>query len=103
MNDHHRWMIRQSVEHIVLLDEQMEAAEERIMDAPEPFRRQLDLRCTIPGMKDLNAATILAEIGPDMSVFATAAKLCHWAGICPGNNITGGKRKSSISFHGNIY
>lgn len=95
MNDHHRWLIRQSVEHIVLLDRQMEAAEERILDQLEPYRRQFDLLCTIPGVKDLNAAGILAEIGPDMSVFPEADNLCSWSGICPGNNRSAGKSRSS--------
>jgi transposase len=95
MNDHHRWLIQQSIEHIVLLDRQLEELEDRIMHQIEPYRRQFDLLRTLPGVKDMSAAAILAEIGPDMSVFPSADQLCSWAGICPGNNRSAGKSKSS--------
>ena len=94
MNDHHRWLIQQSIDHIVLLDRQLEQLEDRIMMKVEPYRQQFDLLCTIPGIKDLNAAAILAEIGPDMSVFPDSDHLCSWAGRCPGNNRSAGKSKS---------
>ena len=94
MNDHHRWLIQQSIEHVVLLDRQLEQLEDRIMMKVDPYRKQFDLLCTIPGVKDLNAATILAEIGPDMSVFPDSDHLCSWAGRCPGNNRSAGKSKS---------
>ena len=94
MNDHHRWLIQQSIEHICLLDRQLETIEEKIMDKLEPWRRPFELMCTIPGIKDLTAATILAEIGPDMSVFPSGDHLCSWAGICAGNNRSAGKSRS---------
>jgi transposase len=94
MNDHHRWLIQQSIEHVVLLDRQLEQLEDRIMMKVDPYRKQFDLLCTIPGVKDLNAATILAKIGPDMSVFPDSDHLCSWAGRCPGNNRSAGKSKS---------
>jgi transposase len=95
MNDHHRWLIAQSVEHAVLLDRQMEALEVRIEERLEPYREQYELLQTIPGVKETTAATILAEIGPDMSQFETAKHLCSWAGISPGNNQSAGKSKHS--------
>jgi transposase len=95
MNDHHRWLIAQSVEHAVLLDQQMEALEVRIEEKLEPYREQYELLQTIPGVKEMTAATILAEIGPDMSQFETAKHLCSWAGISPGNNQSAGKSKHS--------
>ncbi len=94
MNDHHRWLIQQSIEHAVLLDRQLEELEDKIMLKIEPYRKQFDLLCTIPGIKDMNAAAILAEIGPDISVFPTGDDLCSWAGRCPGNNRSAGKTKS---------
>ncbi|HEY6344944.1 MAG TPA: transposase, partial [Bryobacteraceae bacterium] len=94
LNEHHRWLIQQSIEHIVLLDRQMEQLEDRIMEKIKPYQKQFDLLSTLPGVKDLNAASILAEIGPDMSVFPSDDQLCSWAGRCPGNNRTAGKSKS---------
>jgi transposase len=95
LNDHHRWLIQQSIEHLVLLDRQLEELEARIQKQVEPYRPGYDLLLTIPGIKEHTAAAILAEIGPDMKQFPTAANLCSWAGICPGNNRSGGKSRSA--------
>lgn len=95
MNDHHRWLIAQSVEHAVLLDRQMEELEAKIEEKLQPYREPYELLQTIPGVKGMTAATILAEIGPDMSQFETAKHLCSWAGISPGNNQSAGKSKHS--------
>ena len=61
----------------------------------EPFRTAIQLLTTIPGVSDLSACVILAEIGRDMSRFPTAGQLLAWAGLCPGQNESAGKRKSS--------
>jgi transposase len=95
LNDHHRWLIAQSVEHAMLLDRQMEQLETRIEEKLQPYREQYQLLQTIPGVKEMTAASILAEIGPDMSQFETAKHLCSWAGISPGNNQSAGKSKHS--------
>jgi transposase len=92
MNDHHRWLIGQSVEHAQFLDLQVESLEKRIDQQLERYRRQYQLLQTIPGIKEATAS-ILAEIGADMNQFPTADQLCHWgAGICPGNNTSAGKK-----------
>lgn len=103
MSDHHRWLIGQSVEHIVLLDRQLEELEAAIRQKLEPYRAQCDLLETIPGIKEANAASILAEIGPNMDQFETAKHLCSWAGICPGNNRSAGKTKQSRIKKGNKF
>ena len=76
MNDHHRWLIGQSVDHAPFLDWQLEAVENRIDTSLEPYRRQYELLQTIRGIKEHTAASILAEIGADMSQFETGDKLC---------------------------
>jgi transposase len=58
---------------------------------------------TIPGIARKPAICLLAEIGADMSVFASPANLASWAGICPGNNASGGKRKSGRTRHGSVW
>jgi flagellar biosynthesis/type III secretory pathway chaperone len=97
MNDHHRWLIRQSVEHSVLVDQQMEQVEAKIAEKLTPFQWEYELLQTIPGVKEMTAASILAEIGPDMSQFPSAKHLASWAGICPGNNPSAGKTSGAGS------
>jgi transposase len=94
MNDHHRWLIHQSVEHTKFLDVQIEELEKQIDEHLQPYRRQYDLLMTIPGIKEAAAANILAEIA-DRNKFPDADHLSSWAGVCPGNNLSAGKRKSS--------
>ena len=103
MNEHHRWLIAQSVEHAVLLDRQMEELEERIEAKLQPYQEQYELLQTIPGVKEMAAASIIAEIGPDMSQFQSAKHLCSWAGICPGNNQSAGKSKPTRIKKGNRF
>ncbi|MEV6029202.1 IS110 family transposase [Streptomyces sp. NPDC052036] len=54
----------------------------------------LDLLCTIPGVGPKTVQALVAEIGLGMSVFPSSGHLASWAGICPGNNASGGKRRS---------
>jgi transposase len=81
------------------IDEQVDAAIAK-MDAEVPagqatFRSLIALLCMIPGIAELAAKTTLAEIGTDMSRFPTAGHLLAWVGLCPGQNESAGKRKSS--------
>src|SRR5881275_2624629 len=59
-----------------------------------PFAGQAELLCTIPGVAQRTAEIIVAEIGADMSVFPSAGHLASWAGVCPGNDESAGKRGS---------
>ncbi len=61
----------------------------------DPFRESVQLLITIPGVDIRTAQTIIAEIGTDMSVFGSPEKLASWAGMCPGNNESANKRKST--------
>ena len=56
---------------------------------------------SIPGVQYIAAKTIISEIGADMSRFGTSPRLCSWAGMCPGNNETAGKRKAGRTRKGN--
>ena len=106
LTDHHRFMLRLHLRQYDALedatkeiDQQVDAAIAR-MDAEvaagqATFRSLIALLCTIPGVSDCAAKTILAEIGADMSRFPTAGHLLSWAGLCPGQNESAGKRKSS--------
>jgi len=68
-----------------------------------PFRKESRLIQTIPGISEVNASAILAEIGVYMSQFPDAAHISSWAGVCPGNNESAGKKKSGRTQKGNSF
>jgi hypothetical protein len=68
------------------------------------FRGCLELILTVPGIRDpFTAASIIAEIGVDMSVFPTVGQLCSWAGLVPQNNESAGKKKTTRITHAGTY
>ena len=80
--------------HIDFLDEQIDGLSDAIEEQIRPFAKAVELLCTIPGVQQRTAEVIIAEIGDDMSVFPTAGQLASWAGLCPGNDESAGKRRS---------
>lgn len=105
MNATQRDLIRQCMEHMAFLEEQIEEVDRQIQEKihSNGFSQVYELLQTIPGMKQEAAATVLAEVGADVKAFPSAAKLSSWAGVCPGNNESAGKRKSSRTTQGNPY
>jgi transposase len=91
---HHALIVSQMLASIDFLDETVEALSGRIEELVAPFSRQIELLDTIPGVNRRSAELLLAEIGPDMSRFPSHRHLASWAGLCPGNNESAGKRKS---------
>ena len=67
----------------------------------QPYLDQISRLWTIPGVDVLTAWTLLAELGPDMSVFPSAAHAASWAGLCPGNRESAGKRLGNRTKKGN--
>jgi len=102
-DQHHRFLIRQSLDHIDFLETQIQRLDEEILKLLEPYREQYELLQTIPGVKAETAAVIMAELGPDMSVFPTVAHATSWAGLCPGNNRSAGKQRSGRPTGGNCW
>jgi transposase len=94
MNEHHRLMVSAHLTHIDFLDEQIGQFSQEIAERLAPFEEELQRLETIPGVKRRIAEVIAAEIGFEMNVFPSAGHLASWAGICPGNHESAGKRKS---------
>ncbi len=69
--------------------------ESSILSLITPYLPQINLICTVPGIRDFSAIAILSEIGANMSVFPSSKHLCSWAGLAPQCNESGGKKKSS--------
>jgi transposase len=104
MSDHHRLLIGQALKHMQFIEDMVEELNQEIQKKLQPYQRQIELACTVPGIARDAAASILAEIGIDMSdrgPFASCHHLASWAGVCPGNNSSGGKRKSGNIRKGN--
>jgi transposase len=103
MNDHHRQMIRYSLKHLEFVEEQIGELDLAIASKIKAAGLQpaWELLQTLPGVQDRSAATILAETGGDMEQFPSARDLSSWAGVCPGNNRSAGKNKSSHTTGGN--
>src|ERR671919_1008626 len=92
--DHHGALVAQLLAHIDVLDEAVAALDARVIQQCVPFADIIELVDTIPGVARRTAEALVAECGIDMTRFATAGHLASWAGICPGNNASGGKRRS---------
>ena len=103
MSDAQRVLIRFSMGHLAFLEEQISQLDEQIFNHIEQsgFQRTHALLQTIPGIKKQAAAAILAEVGTDMGVFGTGPRCSSWAGVCPGNNESAGKRKRAPVLRGN--
>ena len=80
--------------HLDFLDEQIDRLSDAIGAQLGPFATAVELLCTIPGVQRRTAEVIIAETGGDMSAFPSARHLASWAGACPGNDESAGKRHS---------
>lgn len=91
---HHRFMIAEHLSHIDYLEEAIARVSGEIAEQLRPYEQEIALLDTIPGVNRRIAEVLLAEVGADMSRFPTAGHLASWAGMCPGNNESAGKRRS---------
>jgi transposase len=98
--DFHAVMARQLLSHIDYLDVAVAELDAQIDGLIAPFDEARDRLDTIPGVAKRTAEIIIAEIGVDMSQFPTPAHLASWAGLCPGNNESAGKHKSTATRNG---
>lgn len=104
VNEHHRFMLKLLLEQVEHLEEQVGKLDARIEQVMSPLERAgVALLDEIPGLDQRAAQNVIAEIGVDMNRFATAGHLSSWAGLCPGNNRSAGKRKSGRMTEGNRF
>jgi transposase len=103
VQEHHRFLLRLQIERLEQVDAQVMRTDERIDQQLEPCREQRERLAQIPGVERVVAAEIIAEIGTDMSVFKSDAHLASWAGVCPGNNESAGRNRSSRRRSGNVH
>ena len=109
--DHHALLIGLCLEHIDHLEAAVAKLDERVdalfaanqSEGGVPFTRARDRLDTVTGIGKRAAECIIAEIGVDMRRFPTAGHLASWAGMAPGNNITGGKRHSGKTTKGDVW
>jgi len=106
LTDHHRFLlelhlkqwdsINETIRKLDLeVDQRIARMEAKAGSRNTPFRTLIELLTTIPGVSAVAAPAILSEVGDDMSRFPTAGHLVAWSGLCPGQNESAGKRKSS--------
>jgi transposase len=100
-SDHHALLVRLALAHLEHLEGAIATLDIEVDRVMAPFAQARDRLDTITGVGKRAAETIVAEIGTDMTVFPTAGHLASWAGRCPGNNLTGGKRRSGKPTKGN--
>jgi transposase len=92
---HHRFMLKLHLDHIDALDRAIADIEQEVGRGLDPFRQAATLLSTMPGLSTVSAHVVIAEIGIDMTRFATPGHLRSWASMCPRNDESAGKRRST--------
>src|SRR3982751_1673946 len=92
---HHRFLLRLPLDQVDALGAAVERIDREVEEHLAPFRAAVELLASIPGVGALAARGIVAEVGLDMGRFPTAGHLISWAGLCPGNDESAGKRRST--------
>jgi transposase len=95
VTDHHRIMLRLHLDHLDAIDVAITRIDQEVDANVEPFRTAVQILSTIPGVKELSARGVIAEIGIDMGRFPTDGHLISWVGLCPRNDESAGKRRST--------
>jgi transposase len=95
--DHHRFLLRTLLSTIKDLENKILGLDKRIRSTMKPHHDLVKRLDDIPGIDLVTAYAIIAEIGPDLDTFQNSKALCSWAGVCPGNNESAGKRRSGKS------
>ena len=101
LGERHRFLLSKVQKHINYLKKEILEMDEYLFAAMTPYQEQWGILQTLPGVDKFSAAILIAEIGINMEQFGSAGQLASWAGMCPGNNESAGKRKSGHIRKGN--
>jgi transposase len=100
VTDHHRFLLMELMHHLEYLEAQIERFSQRVEEVSDPFQQAIEAVASLPGFNQRAAQNVVAEIGCTMGQFPSADHLASWSGVCPGNNESGGKRKSGKTTKG---
>ncbi len=100
---HHRILLERILTHIDFLEESLALLQSEMEPYLAPFEKAMELVQSVIAISETSAAGIIAEIGTDMTRFASDKHIASWAGVCPGNKQSGGKRLSGKTTKGNTY
>lgn len=103
VEDHHRFLLETQLERLDQVEATITKLDGRIDEKLLPYQQQHRRLTQIPGVDRIGAAVIIAELGVDMSVFPSVQHAAAWAGVCPGNNESAGKRKGQPGRKGNVH
>ncbi len=103
IEQHHRFLLGLQIRRLEQLDADIALLDARVEERLAPYRAQHELLQQIPGVSVVLAATLIAELGVDMSAFPSASHLAAWAGVCPGNDESAGKRRNARVRKGNVH
>jgi transposase len=103
VEEHHRLMLRDQLIRLDRTAEEISRYDALLAERVAPYEAQLQLLCSIDGIKRTAAIEIFAEVGPDLSSFPTDGHFASWAGTCPGQHESAGKRRNARRRRGNPY
>lgn len=101
IRDHHRFLLRQLLEELRFTEEKINELDQRIQQCMLPHHHAISLWTSMPGVRMTTAWSLVAEIGTNPEQFPLGSNLASWAGMCPGNNESAGRRKSGKTRRGN--
>jgi len=101
ISERHKFLLQKIQNHIQHLEQEIWEMDDYLFAAMTPYQEQWGIMQTLPGVDKFSAAMLIIEIGTDMEQFGSSGQLASWAGMCPGNNESVGKRKSGRARKGN--
>lgn len=103
VEEHHRFLLQMQLDRLEDVDKHIAKLDARIDSKLAPYREHHVRLAQIPGVDRVLAAVMIAELGTDMTVFKSAGHLAAWAGVCPGNNESAGKKRKGTARKGNVH